>query len=65
MAPKGGLNRGIVEKPAGSTEWWMRVYIDGRERRYRCSSKSQAKALYARLMADKREKVFFPEQFKK
>ena len=64
MARKSGKDRGILEFPSGSNTWWVRIYIDGKEKRYRCANKSQARALYGRLMADKREKIFFPEKFK-
>jgi integrase len=63
MARKDGKDRGILEKPKGSGKWWVRIFINGRERRYRCDSKSQAKALYGRLKADQREGTYFPEKF--
>lgn len=63
MARKNGLNRGIVEKPLGSGQWWARLYTGGRERWIRCDSKSQAKAVYGRLKAEGREgKLFKKEQ---
>ncbi len=63
MARKDGKDRGIQEKPKGSGKWWVRLFVNGRERRYRCDSKSQAKALYGRLKAELREGTYFPEQF--
>lgn len=38
--------------------------MNGREKRYRCDTKSQAKTLYGRLKADIREQTYFPEKFK-
>jgi hypothetical protein len=37
----------------------VRLYIDGRERWYRCDTKSQAKALYGRVKAEQREGKYF------
>ncbi len=62
MARKGGQDRGITQRK-GRKGWWVRLYINGRERWYRCDTKSQAKALYGRLKADIREGTFFPEKF--
>ena len=62
MARKGGLDRGITQRK-GRKGWWVRLYVNGRERWFRCDSKSQAKALYGRLKADIREGTFFPEKF--
>jgi len=63
MARKGGKDRGLVEKPKGSGHWYVRLCAAGREKMYRCDSKSQAKALYGRLKADIREETYFPEKF--
>ena len=63
MARKEGKDRGIVEKPKGSGIWWVRLFAKGRERWYRCDSKSQAKTLYGRLKADIRECTYFPEKY--
>ncbi|GJL67707.1 MAG: integrase [Nitrospirales bacterium] len=63
MGRKYGKDRGILEKPIGSGKWWVRLFVNGRERRYRCDSKSQAKTLYGRLKAELREGTYFPEQF--
>jgi hypothetical protein len=48
VARKEGKDRGITQRK-GREGWWVRVYVDGRERWYRCDTKSQAKALYGRL----------------
>lgn len=63
MARKDGKDRGILEWPPQSGKWWVRLYVDGREKRFACDTKSQAKALYGRLKADIRERTFFPEKF--
>ena len=62
MARKGGTDRGITQRK-GREGWWVRLYVSGRERWYKCDTKSQAKALYGRLKADIREGTFFPEKF--
>ena len=53
---------GVGQRP-GKTGWWVRLTINGRERRFRCDTKSQATALYGRLKADIREEKYFPEKF--
>ena len=63
MARKDGKDRGIVEKPKGSGKWWVRLFVNGRERWFRAENKSQAKALYGRLKAEIREGKYFPEKF--
>ncbi|MCA9469856.1 MAG: site-specific integrase, partial [Nitrospira sp.] len=63
MARIHGKDRGIQEKPKGSGKWWVRLFVNGRERRYRCDSKSQAKALYGKLKAEQREGIYFPEKY--
>ena len=65
MARKDGRDRGILEKPVGSGKWWVRLSVNGRERMFRATNKTQAKALYGRLKADIREGKYFPEQFQK
>lgn len=62
MARKGGQDRGITQRK-DRKGWWVRLYVHGRERWFRCDTKSQAKALYGRLKADIREETFFPEKF--
>jgi len=64
MARKHGKDRGIIEWPNRSGQWWVRLYVNGREKRYRAENKTQAKALYGRLKAEIRERTYFPEQFK-
>jgi integrase len=58
MARKGGTDRGITQRK-GRKGWWVRLYIDGRERWFRCDTKSQAKALYGRLKGEQREGKYF------
>ncbi|MCS6320136.1 MAG: hypothetical protein H8K05_20675, partial [Nitrospira sp.] len=65
MARKAGKDRGLVEKPTGSGKWWVRLIINGREKWFRATNKSQAKALYGRLKAEAREETYFPEKYKK
>lgn len=55
--------RGITQRKDRSG-WWVRTWINGRQRWFKCDSKSQARALYGRLRADVREQKFFPEQYK-
>ena len=63
MARKGGKDRGIMDLPKGSGQWWVRLFVNGREKRYRADNKTQAKALYGRLKADIREGRYFPEKY--
>ena len=63
MARRGSRDRGIVEKPKSSGVWWVRLYVNGREKWYRADNKSQAKTLYGRLKAEIREGRYFPEKF--
>src|SRR5687768_12363333 len=58
MARRNGRDRGITQRK-GRKGWWVRVYMDGRQRWYRCDTKSQAKALYGRLKAEQREGKYF------
>ena len=62
MARKGSKDRGVTFKDGG---WWVRLYANGKEKWYRCDTKSQAKALYGRLKSDLREGTYFPEKFAK
>ena len=62
MARMGGTDRGITQRKSREG-WWVRVYINGRQRWFKCDTKSQAKALYGRLKADAREGKYFPEKF--
>ena len=58
MARKGGVDRGVCQRK-GRPGWWVRIYVGGRERWFRCDTKSQAKALYGRLKAEVREGKYF------
>jgi len=58
MARKGGADRGITQRK-GRAGWWVRLYANGRERWFKCDTKSQAKALYGRLKAEQREGKYF------
>ena len=60
MARKGNSDRGIVFK---ENKWWVRLFVNGREKWYRAENKTQGKALYGRLKADIREGTYFPEKF--
>ncbi len=60
MARKGNSDRGIVFK---ENKWWVRLFVNGREKWYRAQNKTQAKALYGRLKADIREGTYFPEKY--
>jgi len=62
MARRNGKDRGIVFKEG---KWWVRLFVNGREKWYRAENKTQAKALYGRLKADLREEKYFPEKFQK
>ena len=65
MARKEGKDRGIVEKPAGSGHWWVRLFEHGRERWHRCNSRSQARAVYGKLKGQIREDKYFPKEKKR
>jgi len=58
MARKNGKDRGILRRK-GREGWWVRMFLSGRERWFRCDSRSQAKALYGRLKAEAREGKYF------
>ena len=62
MARKDSKDRGVTFKEG---VWWAHLYVNGREKWYRCDTKSQAKALYGRLKAEQREGTYFPEKFAK
>jgi len=63
MARKNGKDRGILEWPPKSKIFFVRIYVNGREKRFKCDNKTQAKALYGRLRADIREGKYFPEKY--
>jgi integrase len=58
MARLAGKDRGITQRK-GREGWWVRLYVNGKERWFRCDSKSQARALYGRLKAEQREGRYF------
>ena len=58
MARKDGKDRGILQR-RGRKGWWVRFYVNGREKWERCDTKSQAKALYGRRKAEQREGKYF------
>ena len=60
MSRRHGKDRGLVYK---NGLWWVRLYVNGREKWYRADSKTQAKTLYGRLKADLREGRYFPEKY--
>ncbi len=60
MARRSGKDRGIVFKDG---KWWVRLFIEGREKWFLADNKTQAKTLYGRIKAEIREKKYFPEQF--
>ncbi len=62
MARKNGKDRGITQRK-GREGWWVRFFVNGREKWYRCENKSQAKALYGRLKAEIREGTYFPKKY--
>lgn len=43
--------------------WWVRLYVNGREKWFRSDTKSQAKTLYGRLRSEARENRYFPEKY--
>ena len=63
MARKKGEDRGIVEKPKGSGKWWVRLFVNGREKWFRCNNKTQARETYGKKKAEIREGKYFPEKF--
>ena len=44
MARKDGKDRGIVEKPKGSGKWWVRLFVNGRERWFRAENKDASQS---------------------
>src|SRR5262249_51943866 len=59
MARKGNKDRGVTFKDGG---WGGGMYATGREKWYRCDTKSQARVLYGRLKAEYREGKYFPKE---
>ena len=58
MARKNGKDRGVSRRK-DRQGWWVKPYINGRERAFCCDTKSQANALYGRLKAEQREGKYF------
>ena len=58
MARKGGKDRGITQRK-DRTGWWVKVHVNGRQRSFKCDTKSQATVLYGRLKAEQREGKYF------
>ncbi len=52
MARKNGKDRGVLEWPPKSGNWYARLYVNGKEHRFKCSSKTEAKAVYVSRKAD-------------
>ena len=50
--------RGVCQRK-DRAGWWLRIYLNGRQRWFRCDSKSQAVALRGRLKAEAREGKYF------
>lgn len=59
MARKDGKDRGILECPPKSGKWFVRIWVNGREKRIRCATKSEAKALYGRLKSEQLSGKYF------
>jgi len=59
MARKKGEDRGIVFK---EKKWWVRLFINGREKWERCDNKTQATIRYGKLKAEAREERYFPKE---
>ena len=58
MARLNGRDRGITQRK-GRKGWWFGLYMNRKERWFRCDTKSQAKALYGRLKGQQREGKYF------
>jgi len=56
--------RGVFEKDPGSEIWWIRYYIDGRERREKVGRKKDASDLYKIRKADALRGVKLPTNMK-
>ena len=56
--------KGIFEKEPGSDIWWVRYYIDGRERREKVGRRGDALKLYKLRKADALRGVKLPENMK-
>lgn len=65
MARKDGIDRGLVENPAGSGIWWVDMRHEGKRIRRKVGSKSAAKSVYQRLKTEAREGRLVPKEKKK
>ena len=65
MARLNGKDRGIYEYPKGSDQWWVRIAVNGRMKKFKAGTKPQAKSLCIRLKADILEGKYAPKKFKK
>jgi integrase len=59
-----GKERGICQRK-DKPGWWVRIQVNGRQRWHRVETKTQAKALYARLKTEVYERRYFPEKYAK
>jgi hypothetical protein len=62
MARKDGKDRGIFQRDG---VWWVRVFIDGKDRRFRVGCKTVAKHTYQRMKTEQRENRFLPENYQR
>jgi integrase len=53
--------RGIFERPKGSNIWWINFYVNGKQRREKAGSRSEAIALYTTRKADAWRGIKLPE----
>lgn len=53
---------GIVQRK-GRSGWYVRLIVHGRHKWYRCATKTEAKALHARLKSQIWEGTYFPDKF--
>ncbi|MDR4469838.1 MAG: tyrosine-type recombinase/integrase, partial [Nitrospira sp.] len=60
--PPAVRTRGVFQRK-DREGWWCQVFINGRAKTFKCTTKSQAEALHGKLRAQIRERTFFPEQF--
>jgi integrase len=61
MREKEKNSRGLFERPPGSGIWWINYYVDGRQRREKVGSKSNAIKLYRKRKEDDRAGRKLPE----
>jgi hypothetical protein len=68
MARKGRVNRGLLQRTdtAGSTVWYVRLWHDGRERRFGSfRTKSEARRFYETAKEQQRQGKFFPQTYQR